>query len=283
MNLTLGVLAACAASFVFAYAIVLQASEARAVPVEHSLRPSLLARLARRRRWLGGTALGLVGWPLQVVALLLAPLTVVAAALASGLLLLLAFGSRMLGERPGRREVLATLAIVAGVAGMAAAAPDHTDAHAAASRLVPVLLVLAVLAVLPYVRGSGASALVMLSAGLAYAIGDLTTKFLADDLSAGGAGLVLLWAAATAGSAGLGLLSEMSALQRRPAQQVAPVMFVTQTVVPVLCAPLLGGESWRTSPVGPVGILALLAVVALAAGALASARPVAGLLRAAAE
>ena len=283
MRLTLGVLAACAASFVFASAIVLQAAEARAVAAEHLLRPSLLVRLAGRRRWLSGTALGALGWPLQVVALLLAPLTVVAAALASGLLVLLVAGARRLGERPGHREVVATLAIVAGVAGMAAAAPDHASSHAAAARLVPVLVLLAALAVVPYVRGARDAAWVMVSAGLAYALSDLATKFLADELSAGAAGLVLVWAAATAAAALVGLLSEMSALQHRPAHQVAPVMFVTQTVVPVLCAPLLGGESWRTSPVGPAGIVALLALIAGAAAVLASAPPVTGLLSAAAE
>ena len=42
--------------------------------------------------------------PLHVVALLLAPLTVVQPALASGLLLLLVLGDRMLGERVGSLE-----------------------------------------------------------------------------------------------------------------------------------------------------------------------------------
>ena len=84
--LALGIAAAVGASLLYNTSIALQALEAREVPAEHSLRPSLLGRLLRNRRWLGATALGLLGWPLEIVALLLAPLTVVQPCLASGLI-----------------------------------------------------------------------------------------------------------------------------------------------------------------------------------------------------
>ena len=42
-----------------------------------------------------------LGWPLQIVALAYAPLVVVQPALASGLLVLLLAGERLLGESPG--------------------------------------------------------------------------------------------------------------------------------------------------------------------------------------
>ena len=50
----------------------------------------------------------------------------------------------------------------------------------------------------------------------------------------------------------------MSALQSRPAIQVAPVVFVTQTLVPVVLAPLLLGERFSDTPLGgiPLGALA---------------------------
>ena len=44
---------------------------------------------------------------------------------------------------------------------------------------------------------------------------------------------------ATGLASGAGLLSEMSALQERPAIHVAPVVFTIQTVVPVALAPWL--------------------------------------------
>src|SRR5205823_5553975 len=97
-RLALGLLAACAAAALYDLAIALQALDARTQPATRGMRLSLLGQLARRPRWLAATLMGVLGWPVQVVALLYAPLTVVQPALATGLLLLLAVGSRMLDE-----------------------------------------------------------------------------------------------------------------------------------------------------------------------------------------
>ncbi|MBN9623562.1 MAG: hypothetical protein J0H06_11525, partial [Actinobacteria bacterium] len=59
-----------------------------------------------------------------------------------------------------------------------------------------------------------------------------------------------VWLATAAASEGLALLSEMSALGRRPATQVTPVMFAVQVVVPVTLAPLIFEESWSGTPGG---------------------------------
>ena len=61
----------------------------------------------------------------------------------------------------------------------------------------------------------------------------------------------------------------MSALQSRPAIQVAPVVFVTQTIVPVLLAPLLFNESFASTPLSGVPLAASLAVVIAGAAVLA--------------
>ena len=99
--MALGIVAAVAASLFYNASIALQALEVREVPDEHSLRLSLIGKLLRNRRWLGATALGLAGWPLEIVALLLAPLTVVQPCLASGLILLLWLGAKKLGGDSG--------------------------------------------------------------------------------------------------------------------------------------------------------------------------------------
>ena len=83
-SLLLGVTAACAASTMYNLGIALQAIEARVSPPELGMRLSLVAGLLRRPRWLAGTLLTILGWPLQTAALLLAPLTVVQPALAFG-------------------------------------------------------------------------------------------------------------------------------------------------------------------------------------------------------
>ena len=61
----------------------------------------------------------------------------------------------------------------------------------------------------------------------------------------------------------------MSALQERPAIQVAPVVFVTQTVVPVVLAPLLLGEYFGGTPLAGVPLGFALALLAGGAAALA--------------
>jgi drug/metabolite transporter (DMT)-like permease len=279
-SVVLGAVAACAASSMYCLGVALQAVEARVVPEDRGLRLSLVARLARRPRWLAGTALGLLGWPLQAAALLLAPLTVVQPALAFGLVLLLALGARTLHEPVRRRDALAVGAIVAGVAGLAAAAPDVSSHHVGGWPLAGALAALAAVALAPYaVRRRRVDGVVAaLSAGAAFAASGLTTKFVADAVNAHQWLAAAAWTLATGMGSGLALLSEMTALQRRPATQVAPLVFVVQVAIPVLAAPLLTGESWAHAPLGAVGIVAGLAVVIAGAVVLTTAHAVRALV-----
>lgn len=274
--LALGIVAAVGASLLYNTSIALQALEAREVPVEHALRPSLLGRLVRNRRWLGATALGLAGWPLEIAALLLAPLTVVQPCVASGLVLLLWLGARRLGEPPGRREAAAVAAIVAGVAGIAWAAPARTTAHAGAGAIVPALAIVAIPVLAPYVfrrRGAAPTLLPVLGAGFGYAWTAIASKLLTDEIASGALLAAAAWLATAAASEGLALLSEMSALQRRRATHVAPPMFAVQVLAPVVLAPLIFGESWAGTPLGGAALAAAMALtvagVALLAGSAA--------------
>src|SRR5689334_23733163 len=101
----------------------LQAIEAKRAPSERALRPTLMTYLLTRPLWVGATALSLVAWPLQILALAHAPLTLVQPTLALGLLLLLVLGVRILGEHVGPREIAAVVLIIASVAVFAWAAP----------------------------------------------------------------------------------------------------------------------------------------------------------------
>jgi drug/metabolite transporter (DMT)-like permease len=259
----LGIVAAVAASLLYNTSIALQALEAREVPGEHSLRPSLIGRLVRNRRWLAATAIGLAGWPLEIVALLLAPLTVVQPCLASGLVFLLWLGATRLGERPGRREALAVVAVVIGVAGVAVAAPERTTDHADAGAIAVAAALVAILVLAPYAlrwRAAAVGTLAVVSAGCGYAWTAIASKLLTDELAAGTLLIAVAWLATAALSEGLALLSEMSALQHRAATHVAPTMFAVQILVPVLLAPLIFGESWSSTPLGGVVLVASMAV-----------------------
>jgi drug/metabolite transporter (DMT)-like permease len=268
--LALGIICAIGASGLYNTSIALQALEAREVGHEHALRASLIGRLVRNPRWLVATLIGLLGWPLEIAALLMAPLTVVQPCLASGLVLLLVLGVTRLGETPGRREYGAVAAIVLGVAGIAWAAPARTTSDAGALPIAIALFLVTIPVVAPYVvrgRSSAAGTLAIVGAGFGYAWTAIASKLLTDELSAGSLLVAAIWLATAAASEGVALLSEMSALGRRPATRVAPVMFSVQVVVPVILAPLIFGESWSDTPGGGAGLV--VAILLILAGVIA--------------
>jgi len=275
--IALGIVAAIGASLLYNASIAFQALEARGVSVEHSLRPSLIGRLVRNRRWLGATALGFAGWPLEIVALLLAPLTVVQPCLASGLILLLWLGATRLGERPGLREWTAVAAIAIGVAGVALTAPDRSTEHAGPGAIALAAILIAIPLLAPYVMRGWAGAfgtLAVVSAGCGYAWTAIASKLLTDELASGTLLLAIGWLATAGLSEALALLSEMSALQRRPATHVAPVMFAVQVLVPVVIAPLIFNESWGSTPLGGAALIASIAIAVAGTTLLAGSRAV---------
>ncbi|MCW3019972.1 MAG: hypothetical protein JWN10_2280, partial [Solirubrobacterales bacterium] len=66
LKLILGIVAAVGASALYSLGIALQAMDAKEAPDEEHLRPALVIGLFRRARWLLGTGLSMLGWPLQV-------------------------------------------------------------------------------------------------------------------------------------------------------------------------------------------------------------------------
>jgi drug/metabolite transporter (DMT)-like permease len=275
----LGVAAAAAACYDSAYA--LQALEARRVRSSDVPRVSVLAALARRPRWVAATALSVGGGGLQILALTLAPLTLVQPTLALGLLLLLVLARRWLGEEVGRREIAGALAIVAGVAAIAAAAPERTTAVASSGRLAVAFGLLAAIVLAPYAARAGRrmpALVLVVGAGAGDAWGALAAKLISDELDRGRWWAALAWGAGAGCALLLGLASEMTALQRLPATRVAPGVLVLQIVVPVALAPLLVGESWSSTPLGGVLLVLALAVVAAGTWLLAGSRAVGDLV-----
>ena len=261
-----GVAAAAVAAVCFNAAVVLYAVESRAVSSDHGLRLSLVARLARRPRWLAAVALDAGGWPFQLLALGLAPLTVVQPTLSVGLLLLLVVGARRLGEHVGRVEVTAALAVIGGVTALALAAPEHTDADPGAGAFAAVLGGLLIVAAAPYAipRARVGAGLMILAAGCAFTATALTSKLVTDELARGRWATAVAVAAGTAVIAAGGLLTETSALQRFEATRISPGVFVVQTVFPVAAAPLLVDEDWGATPGG--GLVVVAGLVATCAG-----------------
>ncbi len=273
VDLVLGIGAAVGASTLYSLGIALQATAAKESPSEDHLRPALVRGLLRRKRWLVGTGLSILGWPLQVVALLLAPLVVVQPTLAAGLVLLMFLAQRMLNEHAGRYEYLAVWAIVIGVIGAALTAPPRSTSHTAEELTIALVLgALGLASLLPYLLralGRSPAAVTMICAGFAFGWSGVATKLASDDLATGALVVAIAWGLSTAVASVVGVLSEMSSLQSRPAIQVAPVVFVTQTVIPVVLAPLLLGEHFSATPLGGVPLALSLALLVTGAALLA--------------
>ena len=273
----LGALAALVASGLFSAGLVLQAGESRQVDERFSLHLGLIRRLLKRPRWVEGTVLTFAGYPFHVLALLLAPLTIVQPALAAGLLVLLVIGARTPGENVRRRDWIGVGAIVIGIAVMTLSAPERAEVEARTSALLVALAALALVTLVPYaaerLRGEctpGLTTMATFAAGTAYAFSGITSKLVSDDLADDRVASAFGWLAATAVIAGLGFLSQVTALQRRSATQVGPVVYVVPVLVPVLLAPFLTGEDWGQTPLGGAVLVVSLLVVSLGAGLVSS-------------
>jgi drug/metabolite transporter (DMT)-like permease len=255
-------LAASLASVLYNSGLLLQAEASRREPVNVEFAPGLLVRLVRRRRWLAGSAIALLGWPLQAFALIRAPLTVVQPLLAVGLVVPLAFGKRMLGEHVGWRDVLDIGVLIAGASLLVVLAPPRSDVTAVSAQLVIALAVLAAVlvgalllaAVLRHRRGL----MLMLAAGVGFALASITTKLLADAVSRSEWIPVAVWLAGTAAAGGVALIGEMNALQISAAATVSALVLALETIIPVTLSPFLFGE-----------VAGSVASIALRSGALA--------------
>lgn len=262
-----GLACGAAAAVCFELGYVVQAGDARAAGPADA---PLLLRLARRRSWLGGSALVVCGLALQLLALALAPLSVVQPALVLGLGLLVVLAERRLGERVERRDRLAVVGAAAGVLLVALggeAAGSDGGGHPVAVLAAAAGVVLVVLAAAHATRRPR---LLVLAAGLGEAWAVIAAKVAVTDLADGALAAAAGWGAAAAVAALLALNAEMSSLQRLPATVVGPLVLVTQTAIPVLLAPAAVGERWTSPP----ALLAGLALVVAAAAVLGRARAI---------
>jgi drug/metabolite transporter (DMT)-like permease len=241
-HVLLAFLAALASAVLYAAAVTLQALEARRAPADLHLRPSLIVFLFKRPLWLLGTVLGLLGWPLQALALAFAPLALVQPVMALSVVGLLVAGHVVLDEPITRRSALAASAIVAGIALLALTVP--TGSVSGNGALIALsLTLLGLLAVAPLIPRRGRPAVanaLACAAGAAYVLVALSTTLLDGALGRGAWWPAVAWLALAGASAGAGGITEMSAFRLAAATVVAPVIFAMETVVPALLGPIFG-------------------------------------------
>jgi drug/metabolite transporter (DMT)-like permease len=257
----------------YALSTALQTLAAREAPGDTALRASLLAWLARRRVWLGGAALALVGWGFQATALALGSLALVQPALGLALIVLLVFGVRLLHESVGTREIGGAVAIAGSVAILAWAAPTAGGSFTHAGRVASaVAIVLAFVA--PFVLrvlGRGTGLVTSICAGFGWACVGVGTALVDAAVADGHAVTAVAWGLGVAGASLATLVSEMTALQTWPATRAIPIAFSLEMIVPAAAAPFLT----TAEPPRIAAFVLALAVAGAGALALGSSRAVA--------
>ena len=227
-------------SSVLAYAgSAMQAFEARKVPRSQALRLGLLLALVRRRLWVTGTALNIVAFGVQVLALSLASLAIVQPTLAIGLVVLVAIARWKLGEEIHLTTSAGIAAIIAGLIGLAFVAPRHNQlpqTRTAVAALAGAFALIAVLLVAMRMLGRSGGLIASLAAGLAYAWLSFSGALLGESFRHRSWALLGTWSVGTILAAILALALEMTALQSWPVTRSKPVVFVIQTLLPSFAA-----------------------------------------------
>jgi S-formylglutathione hydrolase FrmB len=225
--------------------------------LRHPLRS--LGALFGNRRWLAGFWTGIAGWVLYVVALTLAPLSLVQACAAGGLAILAA-----LAGVSSRREQLAVAASVVGLVLLAISlagsvtGTHHANLRDAAIWMVVSAVVAAVVATPATAAGLGTAA------GILYSAGDVGTK------AAVSGGLHVWFVPALLACHGLAFVALQLAFQRGSALTSAGLATLWTNALPIVAGMAVFGEPL---PGGALGVARVAAFVAVVVGAALLTRP----------
>jgi hypothetical protein len=222
-----------------------------------------LSALFTSWRWLAGFVTGLAGWGLYIIALGLAPLSLVQATSAGGVGLL-ALLARASGVRLSAREWVAVAAAVCGLLLLGLSLPAGA-AHGAGTSWAPPLAWVAAsvgaaaLAAVPAARVLRPGAGLAAAAGLLYSAGDVATK-----AAVGGISPVAVFAVLLPACHGLAFVSLQLAFQRGTALATAGVSTLLTNLLPILAGVIIFHEY---VPGGAAGVLRALGFAGAVLGA----------------
>jgi hypothetical protein len=227
------------------------------------------ATLLRDRSWLFGFALESAGFGLYVVALALAPLTLVQSISAGGIGILAFVSARFSGRRLSRHELAGVIVSMLGLLLLAVSLAGGTDAgvRGSSAALVLWLAATAGAAVVALLLGRTFGALAVaegVAGGLFFSIGDISVKVATE----GGARIVFGLGAIVGYTLGTGFLQ--LGYQKGGALTVAGLATLLTNALPIAAGMVVLGES---VPSGALGVLRLVAFAAVTVGAILLARP----------
>jgi enterochelin esterase-like enzyme len=210
----------------------------------------------RSRTWIGGQALGWAGFAAQIIAVALAPLSVVQAFAAGGLAISVPFAAAIFGHRVSREQALAVLSIAASLALLPLALP-RVHAHLSAGILMGgAALAIAVSVPLAFARSAAAWAI---AAGVIYGAADAAIKAVSVGWQHHGAAAVVSgWTVLAMLATFGGFLAFQAALRIGDAVSAISLMTALTALVALAFGVLAFGESLGAGP-GAV-IVHLLAI-----------------------
>jgi len=268
LALVLTIISACGLNLGY----VFQHDVAASVPALSLRRPiASLRSLLREPRWLIGFAIQAGGFVLYVVALALAPLSLVQATSAGGIGILALLAWRATGIRPTSTERAAVGAAIVGLVLLGASlAGQHGGGTQPPWPDVALWLACSVAAAGLVIVGGrnvlASGAALGAAAGLLYAAGDVGTK------AAVAGGGRLAFVPAFLACHGLAFIALQLGFQRGTALATAGVATLLTNALPIVAGTALFHEGLPGGALGALRVLAFVAVVAGAAG-LARAEP----------
>lgn len=263
----MAVLVAKAAALFYALASVLQQREAERQPSERELRPSLLARLAVRPKWLAGLVFDIAGYVAQWIALSNGSLVLVQPLLVVGLLFALPIKAKVSPYRMHGWDwsgaVLTTLGLAVFLT-VSHPAAGHPEVRAltwsvmlAATVVVSAALVFAGVGSSPRWKAMSYGT----AAGVLYGACAALTKACTHLLSLGVGTLFETWQPYVLAVGGIaGMVLAQSAFQAGPLDASLPTLSAADPVLSVVIGAVAFGEAIRTGVV-PTTLEALSLVV----------------------
>jgi len=229
--------------------------------------------LFRSRAYLLGCVIATTGWGFHVAALALAPISLVQAVIAGGLVLLTVLADRFFGLTVTKRDWIGVGLAAAGLAFLAATiegAADEAHSDYATATLAAFVCGVTAAAVLVAVASRGSARpgiLLAASAGLLWAGSDVAIKAASDHLDTLGVLVVVSPLAFVILVLSLaGLLVSAASLQAGPPVPVIATTSVAANVTTIAAGPLVFGDPLPEDTLGlTVRLLAFALVIAAAA------------------
>ena len=260
MTLQLGILLSLFCALATNVAFLLKHRGACAAP-DVSLRHPIASAVGLfRSKWFTiGMLVALVAWTFHVAALALAPLSVVQAIIAGGLVFLTVLAERWFGFTVGTRQWAGVGLTALGLVLLAITLPQHGGAHAGYSlagmiAFESALLVIGTFLVLSKKLGSHEHHGVMLgtAAGILFGVSDVAIKALTGAVGNGITGLLSPWLVTCILASVIAFYASARGLQKGEAVPVITLTSAAANVTAISGGILVFGDPMPSDPVGIV-------------------------------